>query len=83
MHYSKTAHEKPTASTVTHVSTAPHHSPIAISPHPPEKSPIKKPHIPRENAMPLSSSLKKTQFSSDSQGGTIPQHSRNHVKQAT
>jgi hypothetical protein len=59
-------------------------SPIPFtSPHPPEKSPTKKPHIPRENTVSLSSSIKKTPFSSDSQGGRSLQHSRNPVKQAT
>jgi hypothetical protein len=60
-----------------------HHSSFIISPHPPESIPTKKPHIPRENGMPLSSTLKKMQYSSSSQGESNPQHSRNHVKHAT
>jgi hypothetical protein len=59
-----------------------HHSSFIISPHPPEKSPTKKPHISRENDMPLFSTLKKTQYSSSSQGERNPQLSRNPVKQA-
>jgi hypothetical protein len=82
MQNSKSTHEKPTASTLNHAQPAPHHSSFIISPHPPVKSPTKKPHIPRENGMPLSSTLKKMQYSSSSQGGKSPQHSRNPVKQA-
>jgi hypothetical protein len=52
-------------------------------PFPPEKSPTKKPNIPREKGMPLSSPLKKMQYSSSSQGGKSPQHSKNPAKHAT
>jgi hypothetical protein len=58
------------------------HSPLSTSPHPPESIPTKKPHIPRENGMPHSSTLKKTLFSSSLQGEKSPQLSRNPAKQA-
>jgi hypothetical protein len=63
-------------------STTNDQQPTTTSPHPPEKSPTQKPRIPRKNGMPLSSTLKKMQYSSSSQGESNLQYSRNHVKQA-